>query len=216
MYMHKEVIHFITNIVNYFSIYFNNVIVLDVGAGDINGNNKKYFNNCVYFGNDVCLSENVNIVSRTKDLNFYDEYFDTIISTECFEHDPEYEKSFKKIYKLLKPNGLFVFTCASTGRPEHGTRNSKPYQSYGTIMEIEDMQDYYKNLNETDINDILCLKNIFIFYKFYYNNFSKDLYFVGIKKGFNDLHIINKYSNFEYTQDNVIETTNNINITPLF
>ena len=80
-------------------------------------------------------------------------------------------------------------------------------------MEIEDMQDYYKNLNETDVNDILCLKNIFIFYKFYYNNFSKDLYFVGIKKGLNDLHIINKYSNFEYTQDNVIETTNNINIT---
>lgn len=44
--------------------------------------------------------------------------FDTIISTECFEHDPEYSESLNKIYKMLKPDGLFCFTCASTNRME--------------------------------------------------------------------------------------------------
>ena len=72
--------------------------------------------------------------------------FDTIISTECFEHDPEYRESLLKICEMLKPDGLFVFTCASTGRPEHGTRRTSQQDSYGSIAELEDMQDYYRNL----------------------------------------------------------------------
>ena len=47
---------------------------------------------------------------------------------------------------MLKPGGLFTFTCASTGRPEHGTRRTSSSVSYGTVANIEDMQDYYKNL----------------------------------------------------------------------
>ena len=111
-----------------------------------------------------------------------DNYFDTIISTECFEHDPEYKQSFLKIYKMLKPNGIFVFTCASTGRPEHSTRKSKPQQSYGTINDIEDMRDYYTNLTVHDLNDVFPLGNLFVLWKSYYNSYSKDLYFVGIEK----------------------------------
>ena len=86
---------------------------MNVGSGDINGNNHYLFDNCHYNGNDVVAVPNVTIVSRTKDLPFNDNYFDTIISSECFEHDPEYIESWKKIYKMLKPIGLFVFTCAS-------------------------------------------------------------------------------------------------------
>ena len=72
--------------------------VLDVGSGDINGNNRFLFNNCQYDGNDVVPANNVTIVSKTKDLPFVENSFDTIISTECFEHDPEYRESFIKIY----------------------------------------------------------------------------------------------------------------------
>jgi SAM-dependent methyltransferase len=201
--MHKEAIHFVKFISVLFPYYFNNKIVLDVGGGDINGNNRNLFNNCTYECNDVCTSPNVTIVSRTKDLIFEDNYFDTIISTECFEHDPEYKESFLKIYELLKPNGLFLFTCASTGRPEHGTRKSKPHQSYGTIANIEDMKDYYMNLDENDLNNVLNLNCNFSYWKTYYNNFSHDLYFVGIKKSNTNIEI-------NYNEKNVIETTNNI------
>jgi len=206
--MHEGIVNFTMFVKQLFPDYFVNKNVLDVGSGDINGNNRYLFENCQYDGNDVIDAPNVTIVSKTKDLQFEDNYFDTIISTECFEHDPEYKESLEKIYKMLKPNGLFCFTCASTGRPEHGTRNSSPSNSYGTIGNIEYMQDYYKNLTEQDINDVLLLNDNFICWDTYYNCFSYDLYFVGIKKGDNnDIMDLQKYDindTIIYTSDNIV------------
>jgi hypothetical protein len=209
--MHKEAIHFINAMSSLFNHYFKDRTVLDVGGGDINGNNRHFFKNCIYICNDVVESPNVNCVSRTKDLLFRKQYFDTIISTECFEHDPEYEQSFLKIYELLNDNGLFVFTCASTGRPEHGTRKSKPHQSYGTINEIEDMRDYYKNLTVNELNSVLNLNESFVIWKSYYNEISHDLYFFGIKKGSNDSIIKHTFENINYQETNVIITGKNNN-----
>jgi len=142
--MHTQAKNFTLFVKQILIDYFNNKCVLDVGSGDINGNNRFLFENCEYHGNDVIEANNVTIVSKTKDLPFMDNSFDTIISTECFEHDPEYKESFIKIYNMLKPDGLFFFTCASTGRAEHGTRKTSPNDSYGTIGNFEDMSDYYK------------------------------------------------------------------------
>ena len=179
--------------------------VLYVGSGDINGNNRFLFTNCEYDGNDVIQVNNVTIVSKTKDLPFTDNTFDTIISTECFEHDPEYRESFIKIYKMLKPDGLFCFTCASTGRGEHGTRRTTPENSYGAIGNLEDMMDYYGNLTEKDLNDVLKLNDSFSVWDTYYNDVTKDLYFLGIKKGVSNLKISEKYVN-----RGVYNTSNNI------
>ena len=181
--MHDQAKKFTQFVKSILAKYFINNIVLDVGSGDINGNNRFLFENCQYEGNDVVQARNVTIVSKTKDLQFPDSHFDTIISTECFEHDPEYPQSLLKIYNLLKPNGLFLFTCASTGRPEHGTRRTSPNDSYGTRMNVEDMVDYYKNLTAVDVNEVLNLDELFDVYDTYYNSDSRDLYFVGIKVG---------------------------------
>lgn len=188
--------------------YFINKRVLDVGSGDINGNNRFLFENCEYHGNDVVEANNVTIVSRTKDLPFEDNTFHTIVSTECFEHDPEYKESFKKIYKMLKPGGLFFFTCASTGRDEHGTRRTSPNESYGSMNNIQDMSDYYKNLTEIDLNEVLPLNVLFSVWDTYYNNKAKDLYFVGIKKNTHDVSDYNSFQKFSY--DGVTNTTSNI------
>jgi SAM-dependent methyltransferase len=188
----KEFTLFVKKILPYFFINKN---VLDVGSGDINGNNRFLFENCEYNGNDVIEANNVTIVSKTKDLPFQDNTFDTIISTECFEHDPEYKESFIKIYSMLKPNGLFCFTCASTGRLEHGTLRTSPDQSYGTIGNLKDMSNYYKNLTKVDLNEILNLNDLFSTWDTYYNYLSKDLYFIGIKKGDLNSHILEKYIN---------------------
>tara|TARA_R110000868_G_scaffold4521_1_gene28424 strand:+ start:48 stop:668 length:621 start_codon:yes stop_codon:yes gene_type:complete len=175
--------------------YFITKRVLDVGSGDINGNNGFLFENCVYDGNDVIPARNVTIVSKTKDLPYPDNTFDTIISTECFEHDPEYKESFLKIYNMLKQDGLFCFTCASTNRQEHGTRRTTPRDSYGTIGNVAGFIDYYKNLTEIDLNAVLPLNSLFSVWDTYYNNVSKDLYFVGIKKGNSNLNSLEKYVN---------------------
>ena len=171
------------------SSYFVNKRVLDVGSGDINGNNRFLFENCEYNGNDVIQTRNVTIVSKTKDLPFENNYFDTIISTECFEHDPEYKESLIKIYNMLKPGGLFFFTCASTGRREHGTRRTSPSESYGSIGNLEDMVDYYKNLTAIDLNEVLQLNKLFATWDTYYNPESFDLYFLGIKKDKFNLYV---------------------------
>lgn len=180
--MHPEAKDFTLFVKNILPEFFKNKCVLDVGSGDINGNNRYLFENCDYIGNDVIQGNNVTIVSKTKDLPFENNKFDTIISTECFEHDPEYKDSLIKIYNMLKPNGLFCFTCASTGREEHGTRRCHPHTSFGTIGNLDDMIDYYKNLTEVDINDVLNLNDLFTVWDTYYNAEIKDLYFVGIKK----------------------------------
>jgi len=84
--------------------------------------------------------------------------------------------------KLLKPNGLMIFTCASTGRPEHGTLRSSP--SDAPLLQLIDDKwaNYYKNLTEDDIRAVLDVNDIFIDYGFEYEPSTYDLYFWGIKK----------------------------------
>lgn len=205
--MHVQARDFMVFVKQILGEYFIDKRVLDVGSGDINGNNRFLFENCEYDGNDVIQAKNVTVVSKTKDLPFADSTFDTIVSTECFEHDPEYKESFIKIYNMLKPDGLFCFTCASTGRPEHGTKRTTPENSYGTIGLLADMSDYYKNLTEIDLNDVLTLNDLFSVWDTYYNSKSKDLYFVGIKKGDRNFNSLQKY-----VAKKVTNTTSNIKV----
>lgn len=188
--MHFAAMDFICFVTLNFVEYFKEKKVLDVGSGDINGNNRQWFTDCDYNGNDVCEGANVTIVSRTKDLPYESNTFDTIVSTECFEHDPEYKESLLKIYDMLKPNGLFAFTCASTGRPEHGTKRTTPHDSLASG--IEDMQDYYKNLTHEDIDELF--KEFDIVYDTYYNHHTCDLFFVGIKTNKKE-NLLPKYNN---------------------
>jgi SAM-dependent methyltransferase len=177
--MHDEAKQFTLYVKSKFPQFFENYrFVLDVGSADINGNNMHLFSNCVYISNDVVPARNVTIVSETRNLPFSDASFDTIVSTECFEHDMHYEESMNKIVKLLKPGGLFCFTCASTGRAEHGTARTTPSESMTTrYTEVPEWANYYKNLTEDDIS-----VDDFQSYCFYTNTKSHDLYFWGIKK----------------------------------
>jgi hypothetical protein len=73
-----------------------------------------------------------------------------------------------------------LFTCASKGRPEHGTTRSQPRLSPGT----QSIQlDYYMNLEEVDFKEILDFDLTFQKYLFYYNSVAFDLYFVGQLQG---------------------------------
>jgi len=74
-----------------------------------------------------------------------------------------------------------VFTCASVGREEHGTRRCGPEHSYTCFIGDIAWADYYKNLTTEDIKEAIPCDSIFSSYAFYYNQVSKDLYFYGIK-----------------------------------
>jgi hypothetical protein len=84
---------------------------------------------------------------------------------------------------MLKPGGLFLFTCASTGRAEHGTRRSDGSWAAPLLMEKDEWADYYKNLVAEDVMIIDGFKSTFPDGVFGYNGESCDLYFTGIKNG---------------------------------
>ncbi len=179
---HKEQMEYCNQIKKLYPEYFDGVYILDAGSLDINGNNQYLFTNSHYIGVDIGEGKNVDIISKIHELQLPDHTFDTIISTEVFEHDQYYTESIKNIYRMLKPGGIFLFTCATTGRPEHGTSRTKP-QDAPLIQNHKEWQDYYKNLTEDDIKEIFNLNDYFSKFQFITNQDSCDLYFYGIKSG---------------------------------
>jgi SAM-dependent methyltransferase len=179
---HNQQRDFCNKVKNLFPEYFDNVRVLDIGSLDINGSNHFLFTNYVYMGIDVGKGRNVNYVSLGHEYKPLDnEKYDIVISTECFEHDKHWDKTIKNVIdNLLKPNGMFIFTCATTGRPEHGTRRTTKSDSPFT-SQMDDWSDYYKNLPEEDMKFAVDLSP-FIMHRFYVNEESHDLYFWGILK----------------------------------
>lgn len=176
---HKEQKEYCIKIKNQFPKHFQNKKVLDCGSLDINGNNRYLFDKCEYVGIDVGEGKNVDIVSTIHEYKGNTEEYDFIISTECFEHDMHYKDSLQNIIRMLAPGGMFLFTCATTGRPEHGTKRTSPRDA--PLLE-GDWSDYYKNLTEQDIRNVLDIEDIFSNFKFEVHYGHKDLMFYGIKK----------------------------------
>ena len=106
--MHTEAREFTQWVKTQFPKAFANTSVWDVGGGDINGNNRGLFQDpAKYVCNDVGNAPNVTHVCKTSELPMEGRLFDVIVSTECFEHDCEYGKSFAKILGSLKTESVF-------------------------------------------------------------------------------------------------------------
>lgn len=171
---------FFEGVKNKFPDRFTGCSVLDIGSLDINGNNRHLFSNYKYIGVDVGAGRNVDVVCKGHEYKS-EELYDIVISSECFEHDMFYKETILNCVSLTKPDGLFTFTCASTGRPEHGTNRTKP-EDAPLLKQFEDWGNYYKNLTEQDIREVINPDEIFSEYEFIYNPRDFDLYFWGIKK----------------------------------
>jgi SAM-dependent methyltransferase len=171
--------NFFNSLKSVFPERFRNCRVLDIGSLDINGNNRSLFTDADYIGIDLGKGPNVDVVSYGHEYKS-DVLFDVIISSECFEHDMYYAETLKNAVSLLKPGGLFTFTCATTGREEHGTKRS--FSEWASPFTSKLFDGYYKNLTESDIRNAIDVDNIFSSYEFIINPIGHDLYFYGIKK----------------------------------
>ncbi|TDR31570.1 glycosyltransferase [Hydromonas duriensis] len=179
---HQEQKDFFNLVKNEFPEYFVDTLVLDVGSLDINGNNSHLFESCLYVGVDVADGVNVDIVSKGHEVDLPSKCLDVVISSECFEHDMHYSETLKNMYRMLKPGGLFTFTCATLGRPEHGTARTTPHDA-PLLQNFDDWSNYYLNLTEDDIRKVLNVDELFKKYVFQINHKTHDLYFYGIKNG---------------------------------
>jgi hypothetical protein len=169
---HQSQLDFVASVKKQFPEYFINRKVLEVGSLDINGSVRQFFDNCTYTGVDLGEGKGVDLVAKGEDLVFPDNSFDVSISCECFEHNPEWIKTFNNMVRMT--HGLVVMTCASTNRPEHGTTRTSP-------ADAPFCGDYYMNLTENDIKDN-CNFNKFLAFGFSSCNSPSDLYFWGITK----------------------------------
>ena len=189
---HKEQVHFCNKVKDLFPNHFINVKVLDIGSFDCNGNDRAMFVNSDYIGIDLTEGDNVDVICPGQDYDAPDETFDTVISCECFEHNPYYKETIQNVVRMLKPGGLFLFTCATTGRAPHGFKTQdeimkKIDPNWKTLpnvkFEREDWDnDYYKNLTEEDIRECVDMDKVFSDCYFEVEEEHFDLYFWGVKK----------------------------------
>lgn len=169
---------------------FKGVKVLDIGSFDVNGNESFLFENSEFVGLDIGPGPGVNVVCPAQDYDAPGETFDTIISCECWEHNPFYAESLKNAVRMLKRNGLLLFTCATTGRPVHGVASleegaRKKFTDWKTMPNVSRAgwdNEYYKNLTEDDIRSALDVDSLFSSYEFSIDKAHCDLYFWGLKR----------------------------------
>lgn len=176
--MHPEAIEFCQSVKRQFPQMFHGKTVLDVGSYDVNGNNRHLFTDCAYTGIDVAAGPNVDKIGEVHQVLSGAEECDVVICTEMLEHDPNWVLSIRAMYRALKPGGLLIITCATTGRKEHGTSKSEPEANPG----FKALGDYYQNLTIDDIDDALAEEKAEFTQSFVkINSDVCDLYFWGIK-----------------------------------
>ena len=187
---HSEQWDFCEKVKNKYPDSFKEKRVLDIGSFDVNGNEEFLFIDCDFNGLDIGPGKGVDIVCSAHEYDAPDESYDTIISCECWEHNPVYKESIQNAIRLLKSGGLFIFTCATTGREVHGvsyleTICSIEHNDWITMPNVirENWDnDYYKNVTEDDVRDAIDVDEIFKDHNFEIEIDHCDLYFWGIKK----------------------------------
>lgn len=196
--MHKEQREYLDLIKKKFPKAFKDIKVLDIGSFNVNGNEEPWFDNCDFTGLDLLPGPGVDIVCPANEYNAPDETYDTVISCECWEHNPFYKESIMNCIRMLKPNGYFIWTCATKGRPVHGTKSQdeidkknnrtaqgNSVEGWKTMPNVQKKDwdnEYYKNISEKDIRDFCDVDSIFEKYEFVIEPNHCDLYFWGIKR----------------------------------
>jgi SAM-dependent methyltransferase len=177
---HPEQLAFFQAVVHRNQAFLANAAVMEIGSYDVNGSIRKVFEGAAqYVGVDLTVGPGVDLVSYGHEVDHPDGTYDLTVSSECFEHDPHWRDTFANMARLTRGGGLVVFTCASHGRPEHGTRRSDVSDSPGTQAES---MDYYRNLIAADF-DQLPLHQWFSEWRFWYMPTTFDLYFAGLRRG---------------------------------
>lgn len=112
------------------------ITVLDMGGQDLNGSCRGLFPAAEYVALDVAPGTGVDIVADAATW-IPDRAYDLVLSTEVFEHTPDWSAMCKTAFEACRPGGVFVVTCAGPGRHPHSGRIAGPIQP----------GEYYQNLD---------------------------------------------------------------------
>lgn len=190
--------------------FFRDVKVLEIGSLNINGSVRDFFTNCQYLGIDIAPGRGVDVVCEGQRYDAPDNSCDQVISCEVMEHNPFWKETFNNMTRVCRPGGLVTMTCATTGRPEHGTTRSTPTNS---PLTVEQGWDYYRNLTGRDFAGECDLEKAFAHYRLWVNWASFDLCFLGLKRAPNiDVDTLAAWNNTTRAIDAYITKANNLKI----
>jgi len=177
---HPQQAEFFTAVRSHYPGHFKGARVLEVGSLDINGSVRDLFEDCKYTGVDLQPGPGVDLACPGHLLELATSSFDTVISAECFEHNPFWRETLSNMLRMLRPGGLVTISCATTGRKEHGTSRTNPDASPFTVQE---RWDYYQNLTARRLVAGVNMAGWLADWHTWVNYVSYDLYFVGIRHG---------------------------------
>lgn len=162
-----------------FPEYYFKVRVIEIGSYDVNGSIRQLFTSPIEFtGVDLVAGPGVDVVCGGNEFNGASNSYDVAISCECFEHNPFWLETFCNMIRMVKPCGMVLFTCASRGRLEHGTKRTSSKASPGT-QSIG--LDYYSNLTTAQFKARIDFSLHFHAFRFFIVPSTHDLFFVGFK-----------------------------------
>ena len=173
---HWQQQQFVEAVRSAFPAWFAKVRVLEIGSLDINGSVRSQFSDCAFIGLDVGAGPGVDVVCDGQDYAAPDGSFDTVISCEAMEHNPHWATTFDNMVRLVRSGGLIIMTCATHGRPEHGTTRTSPVDS---PLSIDIGWEHYRNLSAKDFRRETRANELVGF--FATRSDSHDLYFAGFK-----------------------------------
>jgi len=176
---HNEQYELINLVKQHFPASFEGGDVLEIGSLNINGSIRFAFAAKRYVGVDVAPGPGVDEVCQGQLVDHPSGTFDVTVSCECMEHNPFWVETVANMFRMTKPGGLVIVSCATTGRAEHGTTRTSGSDS---PLSIIIGWEYYRNISTTDFRRTFSLDYWFEDYLLLANWEHCDLYFVGIKK----------------------------------
>ena len=171
---------FVEIVKRYLPQYFRGTRVVEIGSLDINGSVRPHFQAAKYVGLDLGPGPGVDVVTPGHLFDEASGSYDCAVSANCFEHNPYWLETFVNMLRLVREDGLVLFTSASTGYREHGTRRSAPEASPHTVGLG---WEYYRNLTERDFTSRLDLRQWCSDWRFFVDHGTYCLYFVGLRGG---------------------------------
>ncbi|MBV9783966.1 MAG: class I SAM-dependent methyltransferase [Acidisphaera sp.] len=178
--MHAGQLAFVQAVRQEFPAWFTDRRVLEIGSLDINGSVRVCFERCDYTGIDVAPGPGVDLVAEGQDYAAPDGSFAVVISCEAMEHNPHWAATFRNMLRLCAPGGMVLITCATSGRPEHGTRRSEPQASPLTVGLG---WDWYRNVTAGEFAAAADLPGLLDAWCFFRDIAASDLYFLGFRHG---------------------------------
>ena len=140
--MHGEVMSFVQEARRRFPDHFKAGPVIEFGSFDMNGSVRDLFGDGVhYVGVDARPGKGVDVVSLSHQYVHPFGQVNVVISTEALEHDPHWEDTIRHALDLLRPGGVFVFTCAGPNRRPHE-------------VECSPDGEHYRNLTPDDVRAV--------------------------------------------------------------